>query len=77
MRGQRWEEMGKVQQRNEGEAHRKALGWGALDLEARQVPVELGAADVDCPSGGIESPAAPPASAAASSSSTGRHVDEA
>jgi len=56
------------------EAHRKALGWPFLDVEAGQVPVQLGASNCDCPSRRVECSATTTTPATASSSSCRWHL---
>jgi hypothetical protein len=53
-------------------AHRKALGWPLLDVEASQVPVQLSASNRHRPSRSRESAATP---TPAASSSPSRHVE--
>jgi hypothetical protein len=53
-------------------AHRKALGWPLLDVEASQVPVQLSASNRHCSSRSREAAAT---STPAASSAPSRHVD--
>jgi hypothetical protein len=53
-------------------AHRKALGWPLLDVEASQVPVQLCASNRHRPARASEASAT---TASAASSSSARHVE--